>query len=279
MRRSPCFRASWRQDGSRPDALDSELLLAAHGIWLAPGTPYRNGEAAYAAIEHARMSGTPFLGTCGGFHYVCVSLARSLAGRPNAGHAETDPDSSHIVVAPLACALYGEERPVTPVAGNAASRDLWVGPVRRLPHFCGYGLTPDGENLLAASRVTISAHSADGGVEGIELAEHPFFVATLFQPQVGSSRSRLLHPLDIGVPGGRRWRAPSRAASEDLAWVRLPSDTAPCFEVRTTKRAATDNWRAWDRVGLRAAAPRTDFLVAGLSAAGTPRANVSVHRA
>ena len=176
------------------DALDSELLLAAHGIWLAPGTPYRNGEAAYAAIEHARMSGTPFLGTCGGFHYVCVSLARSLAGRPNAGHAETDPDSSHIVVAPLACALYGEERPVTPVPGTRLAAICGSAPFAGF-HFCGYGLTPDGEKLLAASRVTMSAHSADGGVEGIELTEHPFFMATLFQPQVGSSQSGVLHPL------------------------------------------------------------------------------------
>jgi CTP synthase (UTP-ammonia lyase) len=175
------------------DALDSDKLRAAHGIWLTPGTPYRNDEAAYAAIEHARISGTPFLGTCGGFQYACVSLARSLAGRMNAGHAETDPDS-HIVIAPLACALYGEERRVTPVAGTRLAAICGSAPFAGF-HFCGYGLTTDGEKLLANSGVTISAHSADGGVEGIELAEHPFFVATLFQPQVGSSESGLVHPL------------------------------------------------------------------------------------
>jgi len=32
-------------------------------------------------------------------------------------------------------------------------------------------------------------------VEGIELPAHPFFVATLFQPQVGALAGRPLHPL------------------------------------------------------------------------------------
>lgn len=41
----------------------------------------------------------------------------------------------------------------------------------------------------------ISAHAPDAGVEAIELPEHPFFLATAFQPQVGASESGVLHPL------------------------------------------------------------------------------------
>jgi hypothetical protein len=36
-------------------------LESADGVWLLPGTPYRDDEAAYAAIEYCRRSGTPFL--------------------------------------------------------------------------------------------------------------------------------------------------------------------------------------------------------------------------
>ena len=43
--------------------------------------------------------------------------------------------------------------------------------------------------------MVISAHAPGAGVEGIELPDHPFFVATAFQPQVGSSDSGELHPL------------------------------------------------------------------------------------
>jgi CTP synthase (UTP-ammonia lyase) len=41
----------------------------------------------------------------------------------------------------------------------------------------------------------MSAHAPDAGVEGIELPGHPFFLATAFQPQVGSSESGVIHPL------------------------------------------------------------------------------------
>jgi CTP synthase (UTP-ammonia lyase) len=41
----------------------------------------------------------------------------------------------------------------------------------------------------------IGAHADDAGVEGFELPGHPFYLATLFQPQVGSSRTGAVHPL------------------------------------------------------------------------------------
>ena len=58
------------------------------GLWLLPGTPYRDDAAAYAAIVHCLDSGTPFLGTCGGFQYASITLVRTRLGLANAGHAE-----------------------------------------------------------------------------------------------------------------------------------------------------------------------------------------------
>jgi CTP synthase (UTP-ammonia lyase) len=49
--------------------------------------------------------------------------------------------------------------------------------------------------VLADAGVVISAHAPDAGVEGIELADHPFFLATAFQPQVGSGQTGAVHPL------------------------------------------------------------------------------------
>jgi CTP synthase (UTP-ammonia lyase) len=49
--------------------------------------------------------------------------------------------------------------------------------------------------VLRGAGVVISAHAPDAGVEAIELPEHPFFLATAFQPQVGASESGVLHPL------------------------------------------------------------------------------------
>ena len=66
-------------------------LASYDGVWLLPGTPYRDDAAAYAAIGHCLETGTAFLGTCGGFQYAAVALARARLGLAGAGHAESDP--------------------------------------------------------------------------------------------------------------------------------------------------------------------------------------------
>ena len=61
----------------------------ADGLWVVPGSPYRAAAAVYAAIEVARTSGQPFLGTCSGFQYAVIEFARNVAGIADADHAET----------------------------------------------------------------------------------------------------------------------------------------------------------------------------------------------
>ena len=43
--------------------------------------------------------------------------------------------------------------------------------------------------------LVVSAHADDAGVEAFELPAHAFYLATLFQPQVGSSTRDSLHPV------------------------------------------------------------------------------------
>ena len=49
------------------DSVGARDLIGVSGVWLLPGTPYRDAGAAFAAIRHCLDTGTPFLGTCGGF--------------------------------------------------------------------------------------------------------------------------------------------------------------------------------------------------------------------
>ena len=176
------------------DSPQARQLDEADAVWLLPGTPYRDDDAARAAIHHCLDTGTPFLGTCGGFQYACVELARTLAGVPGATSAELDPDGDALVVAPLTCALYGELRTVTPVAGTRLADICGTDPFEG-HHQCGYGLAAEYESVLAQAGVIISAHAPDAGVEGIELPDQPFFLATAFQPQVGASQSGVVHPM------------------------------------------------------------------------------------
>ena len=174
------------------DSAEARELDGAAAVWLLPGTPYRDEDAAFAAIEHCLATGTPFLGTCGGFQYACLHLARRFGA--DARHAETDPDADEPAIAPLACSLYGERRTVTPVAGTRLAAICGDAPFEGF-HWCGYGLADHAAEVLQANGVVVSATAPDAGVEAIELPEHPFFLATAFQPQVGSSTTGRLHPL------------------------------------------------------------------------------------
>src|SRR5271163_1740940 len=70
-----------------PDAL--ARAADADALWVVPGSPYRNDGVVYTAIQNARLSGQPFLGTCAGFQYAVVEFARNVAGIVKAAHAET----------------------------------------------------------------------------------------------------------------------------------------------------------------------------------------------
>ena len=49
-----------------------EPLTRLDGLWCVPGSPYQNMDGALLGIRHARESGTPFLGTCGGFQHAVI---------------------------------------------------------------------------------------------------------------------------------------------------------------------------------------------------------------
>jgi CTP synthase (UTP-ammonia lyase) len=193
-----------RQSGGSPAERLRRCLVASRN-------PYRDDEVAYAAVRHCLRSGTPFLGTCGGFQYACVELARCLVGVSDAAHAETDPNADDLAVVALSCALFGESRLVTPIPMTRVAATCGSEPFEGF-HWCGYGLAQDMAKKLAGAGVVISAVADDVGVEAVELVDHPFFVATAFQPQVGSSARRSLHPLISAFISAARLGQPREAA-------------------------------------------------------------------
>jgi CTP synthase (UTP-ammonia lyase) len=176
------------------DGPEASRLDRYDALWIVPGTPYRDERPVFAGIECARTEGVPILGTCGGFQHMVVEFARNAAGISEAAHAETAPDAGVHAVSPLACSLEGEVRQVTTVPGTRVAALCGPGPFAGF-HWCNYGLSPAVLDRLVAAGLVVSATAPDAGVEAVELPDHPFYVGTLFQPQVGSSETGALHPL------------------------------------------------------------------------------------
>jgi CTP synthase (UTP-ammonia lyase) len=176
------------------DSPDARALDGFDALWIVPGTPYRDEAPVFAAIAHARREGVPILGTCGGFQHMLVEFARNVAGMPGAAHAETDPGAELHVVSALACSLVGAERTVTTVPGTLVAELCGTAPFAGF-HYCSYGVAPAHLERLVAAGLVVSATAPDAGVEAVELPAHPFYLATLFQPQVGSSATGVLHPV------------------------------------------------------------------------------------
>ena len=63
--------------------------------------------SAEGGIRHARETGTPFLGTCGGFQHALIEFARGVLRLLDAEHAETSPDAERLLISPLSCSLVG----------------------------------------------------------------------------------------------------------------------------------------------------------------------------
>jgi CTP synthase (UTP-ammonia lyase) len=59
---------------------------------------------------------------------------------------------------------------------------------------CSYELNPAFEATLTACGLRIAGRDETGAVRAVELPEHPFYVATLYQPQQASTADRP-HPL------------------------------------------------------------------------------------
>lgn len=194
---------------------DAEAEGAVRGfdaVWVLPGSPYRSEAGVLTAVRTAREEGIPFLGTCGGFQHALLEFARNVCGLTRTAHAENDPGAEDLLIEPLACSLVGHEAAVAIEPGSLAH--AVIGAERTVERYhCAYGPSRHLDTLRAHG-LRLSGHDEDGQVRVAELPGHPFFLATLFQPELAGDGSRP-HPVV---------RALARAAVEHAGRAeRLPA--------------------------------------------------------
>ena len=123
-------------------------------------------------------------------------------GLPDADSAEHGVPSSNLLITAVVCPM--PERPAgAPSLHAAASIHLRRGTRAweiygcdevRERYFCNYEVNPAYRNALEAAGLALSGFSENGDIRVAELPAHPFFIATLFQPQL-SSEAAQPHPL------------------------------------------------------------------------------------
>ena len=175
-------------------AHDAEQQLAPYdAIWCVPASPYASMDGALNAIRFARETGRPFLGTCGGCQHALIEYARDVLGLSDADHAESNPETSLPLMVALECALVEATGTILLQPGTRAATLYGQREVVEAYH-CRFGLNPHYEALLEGTNLRISGRDSGGEVRIVELEGHPFYVATLFQPERSAFKGHA-HPL------------------------------------------------------------------------------------
>ena len=172
------------------------------GLFITPGSPYVSKEGAFAAIRFARTEGWPLLGTCGGFQHALLEYARNVMGLADADSAEHDVPSANLLITAVACAMPGRSAGAAKLHGAARIylrpgthiREIYGRVEVAERYFCNFEVNPAYRESLEAAGLALSGFSETGDVRAAELPAHPFFITTLFQPQL-SSQPGQPHPL------------------------------------------------------------------------------------
>ena len=137
-----------------------------------------------------------------------MEYARDVCGLSSVENAEITPDAEDYLIVPLECSLMGHEEAVMVVPGTLAAKISGAG--RRTERYhCSYGLNPDYLEALAGGGLRFSGFDDDGQVRIAELPGHPFYLRTLFQPELQDDGAQP-HPVI---------RAFAVAAAERVAWL------------------------------------------------------------
>lgn len=180
-----------------------DYLRHAHGILIPGGFGDRGVEGKIKAIQYAREKKIPFLGICLGMQLAVVEFARHVCGLNGANSTEFAPQTPYPVIDLLPEQKEIEDKGGTMRLGvypckltkGTLSYQAYQEEIIFERHRHRYEFNNFYRSQLTAHGMIISGTSPDERlVEMIELADHPWFVASQFHPEF-KSRPNRPHPL------------------------------------------------------------------------------------
>jgi CTP synthase len=191
------------------EALDSmgdkytELLEDVAGIVVPGGFGHRGIEGKVKAANFARVNKKPYLGLCLGLQVATIEFARNVLGLEDANSTEFDPKTSAPVIDLMVTQRNIADKGGTMRLGNwvccltpgTKAYQAYGEPIVFERHRHRYEFNNEFRKRMESHGMVLSGRSADNSlIEIIELADHPWFVASQFHPEFKSRPTRP-HPL------------------------------------------------------------------------------------
>jgi CTP synthase len=191
------------------------LLEGMDAILVPGGFGERGIEGKIAAIKHARERGIPYLGICLGMQLAVIEYGRNVLGLDGANSTEFNRNAPHPVIALITewqdAARGAQARDESSAKGGtmrlgaqdvdlaagSRARTLYGREVIRERHRHRYEFNNTYMDRYRKGGLGFTGLSGDGLVEIVELAGHPWFLATQFHPEF-TSNPRDGHPLFTG---------------------------------------------------------------------------------
>lgn len=182
------------------------ILSDMDGILVPGGFGQRGIEGKIEAIRYARENRIPFLGICLGMQLAIIEYARNVVGLADANSAEFDPQTPNPVID-----LMPEQKDVVQLGGTmrlgrypckltpgSKAEALYGESLISERHRHRFEVNNDYREDLEKAGVVFGGKSPDNRIiEMMELADHPWFVASQFHPEF-KSRPNRPHPLFKG---------------------------------------------------------------------------------
>lgn len=234
-----------------PPALLSAELAGVHGILVPGGYGYRGIEGKIRAAHMARTERIPYLGLCLGLQIAVIDFAREALGSSDANSTEFDMFTKNPVIDFTPDQRGVEEKggtqrlglyPAKLTPGSRAAA-VYGAEVVYERHRHRFEVANRFKPQLEAAGMRFTGVSPDSRlVEIIELADHPWFVASQFHPEF-TSRPLRPNPLFDGFVG----------AAVALRDGRLASYTPRMVGVRDDEAAKAERSRAVEAAATKAA--------------------------
>ncbi|BDA42468.1 CTP synthase 2 [Coccomyxa sp. Obi] len=185
-----------------------ERLRSAHGILVPGGFGSRGVEGKILAAQYAREHSVPYLGICLGMQTAVIEFARNELGLADANSAEFEPATPTPVVVfmPEGSTTHkggtmrlGSRRTILQTMDCITARLYQADEYVDERHRHRYEVNPTMVKQLEAKGLRFVGKDETGQrMEIVELAGHPYFVASQFHPEF-KSRPGKASPLFLGL--------------------------------------------------------------------------------